>query len=280
MGQALSSAAVEVAVVTGAGRGLGRAFAERLASRGLAVLATDVDGSAAEATAAALGDRAWSAVLDVRDTEACRRVAAEAAGRGHLKVWINNAGVLRTEDVEAHDDATVDLIVAVNLLGVINGTRAAVGAMGASGGRILNMGSMSSFSPAPGLAVYGATKHAVLAFSTSLEAELREAGRPVTVRCLCPDAVDTEMVRERAEGDAAALIFSAPSLLTADQVADRGVELLYSPALRAVMPAWRGATGRLLFTFPRAGIRLLPLFRKLGERNRERWRSETGAAER
>jgi len=267
---------VEVAVVTGAGRGLGQAFAERLAARGLAVLATDIDGGAAEATAAALGDRSWSAVLDVRDAEACRRVAAEAAGRGSLKVWINNAGVLRTEAVEAHDDDTVELIVAVNLNGVINGSRAAVEAMGSSGGRILNMGSMSSFSPAPGLAVYGATKHAVLAFSTSLEAELREAGRPVAVRCLCPDAVDTEMVRERAEGDAAALIFSAPTLLTADEVADRGIELLYGPALRAVMPAWRGVTGRLLYTFPRVGIRLLPAFRRLGERNRERWRAGAG----
>jgi len=269
---------VEVAVVTGAGRGLGRAFAERLAARGLAVLATDIDGRAAETTAAALGERSWSAVLDVRDADACRRVASEAAARGHLKVWINNAGVLRTEPVEAHDDETVQLIVSVNLLGVINGSRASIEAMGPSGGRILNMGSMSSFSPAPGLAVYGATKHAVLAFSTSLEAELREAGLPVSVRCLCPDAVDTEMVRERAEGHAAALIFSAPSLLTADQVADRGVELLYGPALRAVMPPWRGVTGRLLYTFPRVGIRLLPAFRKLGERNRERWRSEaTGA---
>ncbi len=263
-------------MVTGAGRGLGRAFAERLAARGLAVLATDVDERAAEATAAALGEPSWSAALDVRDPEACRRVAAEAAGRSRLAVWVNNAGVLRTEAVEAHDDATVELIVAVNLLGVINGSRAAVEAMGTLGGRILNMGSMSSFSPAPGLAVYGATKHAVLAFSTSLEAELHEAGRPVTVRCLCPDAIDTEMVREEAEGHAAALLFSAPSLLTADQVADRGVELLYGPALRAVMPAWRGVLGRLLYTFPRAGIRLVPAFRKLGERNRERWRAETG----
>jgi len=81
-----------VAVVTGAGRGFGRAIAKRLAARGYTVLATDVDTEAAAATAMEV--RGVSLPLDVRDPEAHRSVAREAAGRGPLEVWVNNAGVM------------------------------------------------------------------------------------------------------------------------------------------------------------------------------------------
>ncbi len=78
-----------VAVVTGAGRGFGRAIALRLARRGYVVAATDVDADAAAETAEEAGG--FSMELDVRDPEAHRRVAREAAGRGPLEVWVNNA---------------------------------------------------------------------------------------------------------------------------------------------------------------------------------------------
>lgn len=76
---------------------MGRAIAQRLSAGGLAVLATDVDPSAAAETAALLGPDAWAAPLDVRDAHACRAAAADAAERGPLAVWVNNAGILRTE---------------------------------------------------------------------------------------------------------------------------------------------------------------------------------------
>src|SRR5688500_1068467 len=152
------------AVVTGAGRGIGREVAIRLAGRGYDVLVTDVDEEGAQSTAAAIGDRAWAMRQDARDPDGHRRAAEAARERGPIAVWVNNAGVLRTEKVWEHSDADVRLMIEANLLGVVWGSRAAVDAMGADGGHIINLASMSAFGPVPGLAVYGATKHGVLAF--------------------------------------------------------------------------------------------------------------------
>ena len=84
----------------------------------------------------------------------------------------------------------------------------------------------------PGLAVYGATKHGVVAFSESLQGDLDEAGIPIRVHAVCPDGVDTGMVSERAGDDDAAIIFSAgKKLLDPGEVADRIVALLDSKEL-------------------------------------------------
>src|SRR5918995_4666204 len=112
-----------VAVVTGAGRGFGREIAKQLAGRGYDVLATDLDGEAAAATAEAIGG--FSMQVDVRDPEAHRRAARAAIARGPLEVWVNNAGVLRTRKAWDHSDDEVRLEVDVNLYGVIWGSRAA-----------------------------------------------------------------------------------------------------------------------------------------------------------
>lgn len=93
---AMDGARPSVAVVTGAGRGFGREIARGLAARGYSVLAGDIDGEAAERTAAEIGDGSWSRQMDVRDPEAHRSAAEAAAGRGRLDVWVNNAGVMRT----------------------------------------------------------------------------------------------------------------------------------------------------------------------------------------
>lgn len=266
-------AAVETAVVTGAGRGLGRAIASRLADRGLAVLVADVDAELAERAAQEIGRGATPEQADVRDPDALRSIARRATARGRMAVWVNNAGVLRTEHVWDHTDDAVDLIVATNLLGVVHGSRAAVDAMrGGGGGRILNIASLSSLAPAPGLAVYGASKQGVLAFSIALQAELREAGVPIEVRSVCPDAIETDMVRERAGDPEAALIWSGGRLLSVDEVADRAVELLYGDRLLATVPAWRGAVARAISLAPGIGIRTLPAMRWFGERRRDRWR--------
>ena len=164
------------AVVTGAARGMGREVAIRLARRGYDVLVTDVNQMGAQATADAIGDRAWAMAQDVRDPASHRAIAEAAAQRGRVEIWVNNAGVLRTEKVWEHSDDEVRTIVEANLLGVICGSRAAVQAMRAHGGHVINLGSMSAFGPVPGLAIYGATKHGVVAFSESREGVREEAG--------------------------------------------------------------------------------------------------------
>ena len=201
-----------VAVVTGAGRGFGREIAKRLAARDYAVLVTDLDGAAASRTADELGGGAWSLQQDVRQPDGHREAAAEATRRGRLAVWVNNAGVMRAKPAWGHPDEDVKLQVDANVLGVMWGSRAAVDAMRDHGGDIINLGSMSSFGPIVGLAVYGATKHAVLGFSSSLQGDLDEAGIPIRVHALCPDAANTEMVRGEQPEPAAAMLWSGPRL--------------------------------------------------------------------
>ena len=259
------------AVVTGAARGMGREVAMRLARRGYDVLVTDVNEAGARATAEAIGDRAWAMAQDVRDPASHRAVAEAAAQRGPVEVWVNNAGVLRTEKVWEHSDEDVRTIVEANLLGVICGSRAAVEAMRTHGGHLINLGSLSAFGPVPGLAVYGATKHGVVAFSESLQGDLDEAGIPIRVHAVCPDAVATGMVSERADDPDAAIIFSAgKELLDPGDVADRIVGLLDSKALLLVIPRTRLPLLRLTGRFPRLGLKLAALFKKVGDRNRRK----------
>ncbi len=260
-----------VAVVTGGGRGFGREIARRLADRGYAVLVTDLDAASAEETARVIGGGAFSRVLDVREPEAHRAAAAEAAERGRLAVWVNNAGVLRTEKAWEHSDADVRLIVETNVLGVMWGSRAAIEAMRTfptGDQHVINLSSMSAFGPVPGLAVYASSKHAVLGFTTSLQGDLLAAGLPIRVHALCPDGADTPMVQERAGDREAAIIWSGSRLLTGQEVADGAMALLDSRRIVLALPRHRAALIRMLGLAPGIGVRLGEPLRRLGERRR------------
>jgi NAD(P)-dependent dehydrogenase (short-subunit alcohol dehydrogenase family) len=254
-----------VAVVTGAGRGLGRSIAERLARKGFEVLVTDIDGAAATATAEAVGHGAWGLAQDVRDPESHRAIARAATARGDLAVWVNNAGVLTVGETWALPDTDVRRMIEVDLLGVIWGCHAAVPLL-ADGGHIINIGSLSGIVPAPGLAVYAAAKHGVVGYSLSLAGELRRAGRRVHVSALCPDAIAGDMTKAVAHDASAGILFSAGKLLTLDAVADAAVELVDEPRLLRTMPAFRAALIHLLRPFPALGLPLLEQFAKVGRR--------------
>ena len=252
----------KVAVVTGAGRGLGRKIAERLARKGVHVVCTDIDEGAARTTAAIVDGTGLP--QDVRDPESHRRVAKAAREIGDLDTWVNNAGVLSVGDTWALDDTTVRRIVEVNLLGVIWGCHAALEAM--QRGTILNVASMSALVPTPGLAVYGATKHGVLGYSLSLAGELRHANRPITVSTLCPDAIAGEMTGAVAHDQSASLLFSSGTLLALDEVADAAVALVARPKLVRTLPSYRAALAHLIRPFPSLGLPLVAQFAKLGRR--------------
>ena len=102
------------------------------------------------------------------------------------------------------------------------------------------MASMSAFGPVPGLAVYAATKHAVLGFTGSLQGDLFDAGIPITVHALCPDAADTPLLREHDHEPASAIIWSAPRMLTRGGGRRAAVALLDSKRWCACVPRWRG----------------------------------------
>ena len=156
-------------------------------------------------------------------------------------------------------------------MGVIWGSHAAVEAMRPGPGddrHIINIASLSALTPVPGLAIYAATKHAVLGFTGSLQGDLLDAGIPITVHTVCPDAADTQLLREHDHEPAAAINWSGPRLLTPEEVAEHAVSLLDSKKLVLVIPRWRGWGARATAMLGRPGLRSAGLLRKQGARHR------------
>jgi NAD(P)-dependent dehydrogenase (short-subunit alcohol dehydrogenase family) len=252
---------------------MGRETARRLAQRGYQVLVTDLNEEGAKETAELIGNGAWAMAQDVRDADSHRKAAQEAAARGPLKVWVNNAGVLKTEKVWDHPDADVRLIVEVNLLATIWGARAALEAMRADPGgcHIVNMASMASFGPVPGLGVYAATKHGVLGFTESLQGDLELARLPIRAHAVCPDLVDTGMMREHADNPEYALGFSGTKIYTPEEIADEIVKLLDSDKIVLSIPRNRMVVARMAGLFPRTGLRIAQAFLKTGQRKQSKF---------
>ncbi|MGK5676167.1 SDR family NAD(P)-dependent oxidoreductase [Micromonospora sp. URMC 106] len=263
------------AVVTGAAGGLGRAIAAALHADGWPVLLTDLDAGAVAGAAASLGG--WSRPLDVRDEAACAAVAAEAAGRGGLGLWVNNAGILVTGPSWEHDAATRRRLVEVNALGAMNGTLAALAVMrGQGNGHVVNVVSLAGLVAAPGETVYAASKHALIAFSIGTLADLRLAGhRGVHVSCLCPDGIWTPMLHDRLDDPGAAASFTG-TLLSPERVARRAARLARRPRPVVSVPRWRGAQVRLLDALPGAAVRLAPLILAAGRSGQRRQRRRAG----
>jgi short-subunit dehydrogenase len=256
------------AVVTGAARGLGLEIARRLVARGHSVVLCDIDGEAVEAAASSLGTDAVGMAADVREPDSLRAVAAAALERGPLAVWVNNAGIAEAAKAWEHSDADVRRTVEVNLLGMMNGSRVAVEAMGTAGGQILNVASLAAHSAAPGFAVYAATKAGVLSFSVSLQGDLRIAGLPIRVHVICPDASDTRMVRDVVDEPDSALLFSGGALLDPGMVADRAVAMLDGRRIVRTVPGWRSALVRAGAVYPVVGLKLLRALRWVGDKRR------------
>ena len=269
-----------VAVITGAGSGLGRAIALELAERGFLVHATDLDADAAARTAAEIGTGARSAALDVRDEEACRALAAEATARGGtLDLWVNNAGVLITGSSWDQDEVARRTMLEINALGPMNGTVAALEPMIAGDhGHVINVISLAGIVAAPGEVAYSASKHAAMAFTLGTLFDLRRAGiERVAISALCPDGIWTPMLEDKLDDPDAAGSFSG-RLLTTEEVAREVGKLTERPRPIVILPRWRGVQLRLLDLFPRLTLRLLPWAMRDARRKQRRYkkRIETG----
>jgi NAD(P)-dependent dehydrogenase (short-subunit alcohol dehydrogenase family) len=270
---------VTAALVTGAGRGLGLEIARALARRGLTVHVTDVDEGAAAAAAADIGEPAFFSKLDVRDRDACEAAVAVTVERaGSLDVWVNNAGVLVTGHVWEHDPATCRLLFEVNTVGTINGTLAALGPMRqARRGHVINIVSLAGLGAPPGEALYGATKHAAIAFSLGTLADLRRDGlKDVHISAVCPDGIWTPMIADKLDDLDAAPSFSG-QLLRPEQVAPKVAELLDRPRPVVAIPRWRGAFVRMVDAFPGLFAHTIPLWMADAKRRQRRWKKRIEA---
>lgn len=193
-------------MVTGAGSGIGRAFALEIARRGGRVFCADIDDAAAAETAGLIGDRGMPWHCDVSDADAVAAMAdaAEQCFGNTVGLVVNNAGIGAGGTVIG--EMPLDLwhrTLDVNLWGVIHGCHVFAPRMRAAGrGGIVNVASAASFAAAPRMAAYNTGKAAVLALSETLAAELSGTGVGVTV--LCPTFVKTNIVNPDTIDDAAA----------------------------------------------------------------------------
>ncbi len=189
-----------IAVVTGAGSGIGRAIALGYAREGAQVVVLDANGDAGVGTANAItrgGGKGSSFTLDVTDRDKCREVAAQIGERiGQASILVNNAGINRRNAFTADPDAVIkdwQDIMAVNLNGVFNVTLAFLGQLRATRGRIVNIGSVQSFVHVrtPNSPAYTTSKHGVLGFTRALAAELGKDG--VRVNAIGPGLIETPL---------------------------------------------------------------------------------------
>lgn len=180
-----------VVAVTGGGRGIGRAIAEQLIRAGAQVCIGDIDAELAATTAQEIG--AHGVHLDVRERDSVERfIAATEAAFGPLDVLVNNAGIMPAGDFLAETDAATDTQIDINLRGVILGCKVALPGMIQRGqGHVVNVASLAGHLAVPGLAVYCATKFAVVGLTDTLREEYRDSG--VRFTSVCPAKVTTEL---------------------------------------------------------------------------------------
>ena len=226
----------KIAIVTGAGSGMGEAIAQTYAREGARVAVLDINEQAANEVAAAIGGNAVAIGCDVtRRTDIARAVEATQSAFGGVDILINNAGVAHVnKPVMEINEAEFDRVFAVNVKGLFMVTQAVVPAMrNKGGGVIINIGSTAGLRPRPGLSAYNATKGAVHNLTKTLAVEL--APDRIRVCAIAPVATDTPLLPTflgPAPGMREKFIATVPlgRLATAQDIADAALFLASAEA--------------------------------------------------
>lgn len=186
-------------LVTGAGSGIGRAIAERLAEEGARVAVSDMVLADAETTAKGIGGRAIAVELDVTSDDSIRRAVGEVTERiGPIEVLVNNAGWDRIEPFVDSQPETWDRVLSINLRGPIAVTRAVLDSMiERRFGRIVSIASEAARAGSSGEAVYSGAKAGVMGFSRTVAREV--AGYGINVNTVCPGPTNTPLLQAEAE---------------------------------------------------------------------------------
>lgn len=205
----------QVALVTGASRGIGRAIAQELARQGAKVLGTATSDAGAMAISDYLGtispDCGKGLVLNVNDAERCSAVVADIQKEfGSLSILVNNAGITQDQLAMRMKDEEWDAVIATNLTAVSRLSRAVLrNMMKARHGRIINITSVVGSAGNAGQMNYAAAKAGVTGMSKALAREV--GSRNITVNCIAPGFIDTDMTKALNELQTAALLQQIPA---------------------------------------------------------------------
>lgn len=189
----------KVALVTGSGRGIGRAIALTLAANGADVAVSDIDGASTDVVAEEvrkLGRRSLAIICDVSDPTACKAMIDQVVGElSRLDILVNNAGITRDRLVLGMKDEDWDRVLDVNLKGTFHCTRAALRPMSKQRfGRIINIASIVGLTGNPGQANYAASKAGLIALTKTVAKEM--ASRNITANAVAPGFIQTEMTEK------------------------------------------------------------------------------------
>jgi 3-oxoacyl-[acyl-carrier protein] reductase len=192
-----SGLAGAVAIVTGGSRGIGRAIVQVLSAAGMEVVFTyrENTAAAAEVVGPAQDGKITAEAVDVRDAAACATLAEKVFDRtGRIDLLVNNAGVIRDNPLGALEPEHVNVVLATNVEGLFNMTRAVVAFMiSQRRGKIINISSVAGEKGGRGQTNYAASKGAINAFTRALAVEV--APRGLTVNAVAPGVIDTELSR-------------------------------------------------------------------------------------
>ncbi|MCD6051503.1 MAG: 3-oxoacyl-ACP synthase [Verrucomicrobia bacterium] len=233
----------QVAVVTGAGRGIGRAIALKFAAEGADVVCVSRTQENSEKVAAevrALGRKAWAVALDVSDATAVAAAAEQILkDAGKVDILVNNAGVTRDGLLMRMSEADWDAVIDTNLKGAFNVTKAFTRSfLKQRSGRIINVASVIGLIGNAGQSNYAASKAGLIGFTKSCAREL--ASRGITVNALAPGFIETDMTAVLKEEQKAGILTQVPLGMLGS------TEDIAAAALYLASPGARYVTGQVL----------------------------------
>ena len=201
----------QVALVTGASRGIGRAIAESLAAQGAFVIGTATSDKGAEAISEYLGEQGAGMVLNVTDPDSVTTVIAEIQKvHGGIDILVNNAGITKDNLLMRMKEEEWSDVLTTNLTSVFRTSKAVMrGMMKKRNGRIINIGSVVGTTGNPGQANYCAAKAGLVGFTKSLAKEI--AARGVTVNAVAPGFIDTDMTQALTDEQKESIFSSIPA---------------------------------------------------------------------